>query len=353
LCIFIQARGAQPRRTTYKGAAISDPNATANQHYVSQVEQRLNSSNPNASLPNRRIYSFSLVVRESFAVALDSTQGQLISKNLALRDLFSFDVIGDKKRLNFEKSFHQYEADMEMNTVSLLRKLDDGSGDLKKEILEIFVAKFMNFLRNPYSVKKVLNSIGSILNFHPTDPALLAEYNAVLAGRKPHQAFLCSQLGISTEEYQMWLSALFMMFMKPAPTEPNFMESTVKGIFETPSGFPMVCVYRYSGEHSDKRCLISDRGYSSPLPEPHTSFSFNLASNAFIVYLFASIEHLELPYVPHPDVLELYRKQKKNVRVVLYVNDLAALARYNQNTIYQCHHAVYSSSRSIYGGNLT
>jgi len=261
-------------------------------------------------------------------------------------------VIGDKKRFNFETSFQQYEAGMEANTASLLRKLDDGSRDLKAEILEIFVAKFMNFLRNPYSVKKVLNSIGSILNFHPTDPALLSEYNAVLAGRKPHQAFICSELGISSDEYQMWLSALFMMFMRPAPTEPNFMESTVKGMFETPSGFPMVCVYRYRGEHSDKRCLISDRGYSSPLPEPHTSFSFNLSSSAFIVYLFASIEHLELPYVPDPNVLELYRKQKKNVRVVSHMNDLPALMRYNQNTIYQCHHAVYCSSRFIYGGNL-
>jgi hypothetical protein len=29
---------------------------------------------------------------------------------------------------------------------------------LKSEILEIFVAKFMNFLRNPYSVRKVLNT---------------------------------------------------------------------------------------------------------------------------------------------------------------------------------------------------
>jgi len=196
---------------------------------------------------------------------------------------FSFDVIGNKKRFNFETSFQQYEADMEINTLSLLRKLDNGSGDLKKEILEIFVSKFMNFLRNPYSVKKVLNTIGDVLNFHPTDATLLAEYKAVVSGQKPHQIYLCSQLQISPAEYQMWLSALFMMFMRPAPTEPNFMESTVKGIFETPAGFPMVCVYRYSGEHSDKRCVLSDRGYSSPLAEPYTSFSFNLSSTAFII----------------------------------------------------------------------
>jgi hypothetical protein len=151
----------------------------------------------------------------------------------------------------------------------------------------------------------------------------------------------------------MWLSALFLLLMRPAPNEANFMESAVKQVFERPSGFPMVCVYRYSGEHADKRCLLSDRGYANPLPqEPHLSFSFNLSSTAFIVYLFASIEELTLPYVPPPGVIELYRIQQKNVRVVPFTNDLAALARYNQNVVYQCHHAVYSSSRVVYGVSL-
>jgi hypothetical protein len=64
-------------------------NDTANQHYVSQVEQRLNSLNPNSAPRNRRIYSFTLVDREEFALSLDSSQGCLISK--------SFDVIHDNR----------------------------------------------------------------------------------------------------------------------------------------------------------------------------------------------------------------------------------------------------------------
>ncbi len=142
--------------------------------------------------------------------------------------------------------------------------------------------KFMNFLRNPCSIKKVLNNIGSVLNFHPTEPAVFAAYNAVLNGKKPQQAYLCDQLGISPEEYRMWLAALFMMFLRPAPTEPNMREGLIKGIFEAPSGFPMVCVYRYTGEHADKRCLLSDRGHYAPLPYPHASFGFNLTATAFI-----------------------------------------------------------------------
>jgi hypothetical protein len=320
-------------------------NNTANQHYVSQVEQRLNSLNPNADQLNQRIFSFTVADRETFTLFLDSPRGRSISKNLVLRDLFSFDVIRhNTSRFNFEAFFQKYEADIESNTVALLRKLEQGSGDLKKEILEIFLAKFMNFLRNPYSLRKVLNTIGNVLRFHPTEAELLAQYNAVLAGRKPHQAHLCAQLDISTEQYQMWLSALFMMLVRPAASEVNLMESIVKRIFERPSGFPMVCVYRYRGEHADKRCLLSDRGYATPLPqESHLSFSFNLSSTAYIVYMFASIEE---PYAS-PNVTE-----QKNVRVVPFINDLPALARYNQNVVYQCHHAVYSSSRLVYGVTL-
>jgi hypothetical protein len=86
-----------------------------------------------------------------------------------------------------------------------------------------------------------------------------------------------------------------------------------------------------------------------PVPQEfHLSFSFNLSSTAFIVYLFASIEELNLPYVPPLGVIELYRTQQKNIRVAPFTNGLAALERYNQNVVYQCHHAVYSSSRLVY-----
>ena len=134
-------------------------NATSNQHYISQVEQRLNARNPKAKLSNQCIYSLSLVDREAFTLALDPQEGRLISKNLSLRDLFSFDVLPNNARKNYEEAFKQYEGTLRANTVSLLRKLDQGPEDIKEEILAIFVAKFMNFLRNPYSIKKALEPV--------------------------------------------------------------------------------------------------------------------------------------------------------------------------------------------------
>ena len=325
-------------------------NLTANQHFVSQAGQRLNASNPNAAPYNQRISAYTVVDRESFTLSLDSVRGTKISSNLAFRDLFSFDVIRSQAlRSNLETMFQEYEGVIETNTVGLIDKLQRGQGDIKKEILELFAAKLMNFLRNPYSVKKVLNILGGLLRFRPTDPKVVANYDAVLAGKKPHQSYLCSQLGISPEEYKAWLAALFLTLIRPAPGEPNIMEGMVKGIFESPSGYPMVCVHRHDGRDGDQRCLLSDRGYCTLLrQEQHLSFAFNLCSNAFITYVFASIDALDLPRVP-PAVIELYKTQRKSVRVIPFINDLHALARYNQNVVYQCHQTVYSSSSTVYG----
>jgi hypothetical protein len=331
-------------------------NPTANQHYVSQTEQRLNAINPGAKSENQRIYSFSLVDRKNFALSLESPNGRLISQSLSLRDVFSFDVLSNRTRQNFEDIFGGYEATIQKSTLSLLSKLDrGGSSDIKDEILTIFVAKFMNFLRNPFSIKKVLNTVGPLLRYEPTDPDILAQFKLVLDGSKPQEAYLCGKLGITPDEYRGWLRALFLMLTRLTPDQPNFMEHTVKGLYEMPSGFPMACVHRYTSEDADKVCLLSDRGFASPLPEPYTSFNFNLSSRAFISYAFAPIEKIEPPLsVPHhvlEKLFEAYRNSRKTVRVTHSLNDFAALARYNQSVVSWCFRDVYASSPTVHGVN--
>ena len=96
----------------------------------------------------------------------------------------------------------------------------------------------------------------------------------------------------------------------------------------------------------------SDRGFASPLPdEPHLSFNFNLCSTAFITYLFGSVDDIKLPVAPPPHLIERYKTLGKTVYVHPFVNDFTALARYNQNVVYQCHRTVYSSSRTVHGVN--
>lgn len=81
-------------------------NDTRNQHFLTQVEQRLNASNPQAERSNLRIYSFKLIDRTNYLLELENPNGKLIGKNLSLFDLFSFDVLDNTNlRLNFESMY--------------------------------------------------------------------------------------------------------------------------------------------------------------------------------------------------------------------------------------------------------
>ena len=87
-------------------------NETRNQHYLSQVEQRLNSFNPDDKKKKQRIYTFNIIDREDYKISLLSDKGSLIENNLSLEDLFSFDVVDKKIRANLETLFHAYECDI-------------------------------------------------------------------------------------------------------------------------------------------------------------------------------------------------------------------------------------------------
>ena len=237
-------------------------NETRNQHFLTQGEQRLNALNLQANPSNMRIYSFTITDRENYILALENQNGRPIRSNLSLLDLFSFDVSSDSRLwLNFESVFHRYEVYIEAYTKSLLAKLNTHSSDIKAEIIDLFAAKLLNFVRNPFCIVKVLNSFPGIASHDPTDPALLADYRRIVTGRKPHQAHLCTQLGISDAQYIEWLRLLFMLLVPMAEGRPNFFEEMIKGLLENRKVHvaALVCEYDSAG------CLLSDRGFSQPI----------------------------------------------------------------------------------------
>ena len=316
---------------------------TKNQHFVPQVEQRLNAINPLAKKENQKIYSFSLDDRESYAINLDSDKGFKISNTLSLNDIFSFDVLEkEAARYNFENLFNQYEARIKINTESLISRLPIAGADIKSEILNIFLSKFLNFVRNPYSIKKVLNTFPQLRNVHPTDPVHCKNFWRVLNGRKPQQAYLCKQLEVTEEEYVDWLSVIFLLLNPLKKGQPNFLEQVVRGLYENPDSFIGVLIYTYD----DKTCLLSDRGYSIPLLEnEYMAWDFNLYSRGFIRYFFGSLDPATAP----KDLVEKFKAGPKSIGVRNIVNDLNALEQYNKHVVYQCNKSVFNSSSECYG----
>src|SRR5262245_20861695 len=103
-------------------AGPPDPHGlTKNQHFVSQVEQRLNAQNPRARPENQRIYAFEIVNRDRHEIRLSSRNGRLIANSLSMFDLFSLDVAEDGTRANFERIFSDYETQVGQLTIRLLQ----------------------------------------------------------------------------------------------------------------------------------------------------------------------------------------------------------------------------------------
>ncbi|MDR3570607.1 MAG: hypothetical protein P4L81_00180 [Candidatus Pacebacteria bacterium] len=320
---------------------------TKNQHFISQVEQRLNTCNPGARPANQRIYEFKIEDRDERILRLTNAKGNLIENNLSMLDLFSFDVDRDI-RLNFEEAFGRYEAQIRANTKSILLAHATGSSEISAEVFNLFVAKLMNFIRNPYSIAKVLNTFGLVADHHPTDPVVYDAYVRILTGRKPHQEYLCNELGISDDQYKTWLRLMFMLLTPMADGFPNFLEASQRSLFEAKTHEVIVHVHKYD-EH---KCLLSDRGFSSPIDQNlHLSFDFNLTSSAFIRYVFLDYKTVlggELP----ESIRRGLELGPKLVKVSYQSNDLPALDIFHRRVIEQSYKNVYCSGKTAYGATI-
>ena len=320
---------------------------TKNQHFISQTEQRLNALNPSAKKNNQKIFSFSVVDRESYKTTLDSSKGFKISNTLSLMDIFSFHVLENElKRYNFEKLFHQYESSIQLNTESLIAKLPNINSDIKPEVLNLFVSKFLNFIRNPYSIKKVLNTFPSLQNMRPTQPAHYQNFKKVLNGRKPQQQHLCKLLGVTEKNYADWLSIIFLLLTSFKENQTNFLEKIIKELYENPNNYISIFVYTYDEE----TCLLSDRGYSNFTPEGDFTglgLDFNLNSNSFIRYFFGNLDSLAPKNIPK-SIIKKYKSNPKKISFKHKINDLNELKKYNKHVIYQCHEKIFSASKDFH-----
>jgi len=320
---------------------------TRKQHFLSQVEQRFNSINPNADKDKQRIYSFSLKNRDSYMVTMDSKKGINISNNLQILHLFSFDILEECiYRDNFENLFESYESSIKGNTNSLIAKLEDSESDIQSEIINIFRSKILNSIRNPYSIEKNLNTFSDIKGLYPTDDMHCKSFNRVLEGKNPQQNYICKILGITEKNYRDWLAALFMLLNPMEEEKVNFLDKVIIRIFENPNLYTRVYIYTYD----EKSCLLSDRGFNLYEEDNNMIWEFNLCSNIFVSYCFTDIENSDLNI--EEEVLNYLKIKPKEVSLAIRNNDLRALEKYNKRTVSFCHEHVFGASKEYEGITL-
>ncbi|MCP1246745.1 hypothetical protein NKW54_12445 [Acetobacter cerevisiae] len=323
-------------------------NETRNQHFVSQTEQRLNASNPNSGHRNLRIYSFLIENRETYQLKLEKNDGHKIASNLSMLDLFSFDVLGGGPlRMNLETLFKRYEDKIEIHTHNLLEKLARRSTDIETELIDLFAAKMLNFIRNPFCIQKVLNTFPTLGRYEPTDPRLLSIYRRIVKGQKPHQTHLCQQLGVSHETYIEWLRVIFVLLMQIGDDRSNLFEGMIKGLFEDRDTQASILVWTYDQDV----CLLSDRSFCQRIPnDTHMTMSFNLCSTAFVDYIFADAATVIKGLVPPEfvaDALTAWQQAPEpSINISVTKNYRPMLAQFNRRIVEQAQDRVYCAKKT-------
>lgn len=326
-------------------------NKTRNQHYISQVEQKLNCIDASISKEKRRIYQFEPLNRESQEYKLSNKNGVKIEKNLSFDDLYSLEVFGDATRDNFEKFFCRLEGQIELLTEEILT-----SEQLDKDVLlTLFNAKLMNVIRNPYCIKATINTYSLLLDYVPTDKFLIKYFNKI--NSMTPCVHLLSKFNITQEEYRKWLTIIFYMVVPIKLNNEkylNFATEIIKNIFDPEK----MHLYIAIATHEREVCLLSDRAhvdFSEALPGNNFGYEFNLTKNAFIHFIFAenSLDNLsKLADIPE-NLTHIMKKRGINklqipsLKIDKFVNEDSLFRAYNSRVIYQCHTNFYTANKGF------
>ncbi|SEF40661.1 hypothetical protein [Billgrantia desiderata] len=328
--------------------------SSTNHHYVSQAEQRLNSIDPSRHKKRQRIYAFSITNREEYEVELDSPAGVKIENNLSHDDLYSFDEFDSERKYSLEGLYGEYEREIGQLTKPLVKKVSANDSNISDELIRVFVLKVLNSFRNPYCIKKTLNTFGSLGTFVPTDEAHKSIYEKIERGADPTRSDIAATFGVSEEEYVGWMKSLFNLLAVKDADGVNIVESMLVSFFADSSNMVNIYVNTYSGECEDKYVALSDRGFTILTDtDEHTTYEFNLSSNSFITYVFTDIRKYAPSYLwDNQELIERIisgnENQEKNVRVHFITNNLKILDRYNKNVVYQSHAKVFCKGSEIY-----
>ncbi len=326
-------------------------NETRNQHYVSQVEQKLNCIDASISRKKRRIYQFESLDRESQEYKLSDENGVKIEKNLSFDDLYSLEVFDNATRDNFEQFFCRLESQIELLTEEIL-----ASEQLDKDILlTLFNAKLMNVIRNPYCIKATINTYSLLLGYVPTDKYLRKYFNKI--NSMSPCADLLSKFNITEDEYKKWLTIIFYMVVPIKLNNEkylNFATEIIKNIFDPTK----MHLYIALATHEREICLLSDRAhvdFSQALPGNSFGYEFNLTKNAFIHFTFAEndLENLsKLADIPESLIIKMKERGLNKLEISClkidkFVDDDNLFRVYNSRLIYQCHTNFYAADKSF------
>lgn len=175
-------------------------------------------------------------------------------------------------------------------------------------------------------------------------------YIKIINGKRPHQNHLCNILGVSEQDYLLWLRILLMLFIKIEKDGViiNLLEYYIRNIFNNSNYYKYIVI----GFYDSNNVLLSDRGFNSLDTNEYSISEFNLISSSFINYIFTPLDlfiqnktsdmRFQKNFV---DQMAYFNQDL--IDVAYAENDKDFLDVYNKRTIYQAHSHVFCANKNI------
>lgn len=302
----------------------------------------MNAINPAAKTKNQRIYSFDILRgSDGEGCKLADAKSVRIESNLSDIDLYSFSLLDDKVRLNFESAFGKYESEIKVWVDNLISKVSNGSDNVSEEVQRIFLLKFLNTLRNPFAMQDLISLFSKYLNYFPTNNELKSIYFKIDSKNMPHADAVCTRYKVTKEQYVSWLKILYLILYVKDGDETNLLESIAKSFYDNPLHHIQVFLFVYS---KGQPVLVSDKGFSKfDATGASINYEFNLCDRAHVAYSFTDISKAlpDHPLHGNEQVLNVFKRQPKSINVRLILDNQEVLVAYNQRVVEQSNKSVY------------
>lgn len=341
-------------------------NSTRDQHFVSQAEQRLNSSTPNARLKNSKINRYEIAQKNPPKVC--AKENVAVGRNLSFQEIFTIRRIDGKNRINFEKLFLRYEVDILervahlVDAISCARengKLSSTETDLRAirdfdsekfldDVKFVYKFKIMSGLRNPYCIKDTLKDFNFILNYAFKDEEAINIYIALELKNDAERNEICSEFNVSKSEYDSWIR-LLLLFLFVQKDGTTLLDGFVNEFFSAKD----YCTHVLVGVFDDKCALLTDTGIVKDLMS--TISYMNITKNCVISLAHEKLdsealaEFCRVRNFSEDQRKEIVSRRSGKVFGRLFVNDLEFLSGYNKICVQGAFRHVFSGSSEIDG----
>ncbi len=298
------------------------------QHYVSQVEQRLN------AFDDEKAFVYRFRIKNKERSILCKPEKRPIAQNL--QQDFLFTVQHDSEtHSDLESEFHRYEISHEQDVALFLEKREQQSFE------SIIKLKMINYMRNPSNINEVVEILESYRHIQISDDSRAKthlEYSKNPGAKRLYfERNKRMADGIDEKTYDRWVYSLKILLRGGIGSKDSiqpFHDYNTEQMMR--NSVRVVLLFQYSQESP----IFGDRSMTEfafdVWSHPGQSMVFNLNKRNFLI-------------VPLFDLARLPFSSPEFFHVDVKFDHLDQLAAFNQRVIEQSNEFVFSSKPTVHG----